>query len=67
MRWFVAAILLGATVGLSGCDSTPADPYSGMRMLTPEEAGVNEQPRDPVQEEEKAHNAKFAHKDKRKR
>jgi hypothetical protein len=69
MRLFVAAILLGATVGLSGCGGeAPSDPYSGMRMLTPAEAGVSEQEQeDPVQQAEKAYNAKFARKTRRTR
>jgi hypothetical protein len=60
MRLFAIAILLSGAVGLSGCGSTPVDPYSDMRMLTPAEAGVTGQDEDPVQQAERANNAKFA-------
>jgi len=59
MRRLMGAALLGVPV-LSGCDSTPVDPYSDMRMLSPAEAGVKEQNQDPVLDAEKAQNAKFA-------
>ncbi len=61
MRLIVVAALLG--VSLTGCGSAPSDPYSGMRMLTAEEVGAAQpQQEDPVQQAERAHNAKFVHK-----
>jgi hypothetical protein len=60
MRLLVMALLLAGTVGLSGCGSTPHDPYSNMRMLTPEELGVSNRNEDPVEQAEKAQNAQFA-------
>jgi hypothetical protein len=60
MRPFVMALLLGGTVNLSGCGSTPHDPYSNMRMLTPEELGVANRIEDPVEQAEKNQNAQFA-------
>jgi hypothetical protein len=59
MRRFVTVLLLGGTVSLFGCGSTPVDPYSNMRMLTSEELGVANQNQDPVQQAEKSHNAQF--------
>jgi hypothetical protein len=59
MRVFVISSLLGGTVCLSGCGSTPPDPYSNMRMLTPEELGVMSRVQDPVEQAEKAQNAQF--------
>ncbi|MDR3632584.1 MAG: hypothetical protein P4L84_02040 [Isosphaeraceae bacterium] len=67
MRLLVISILLGGTAALGGCGSTPHDPYSDMRMLTPEEAGVTNKEQDPVQEAEKAFNAKFVRKERRTR
>jgi hypothetical protein len=64
-RRVVLAMLLGATVGLSGCNSAPPDPYSGMRMLTPQEVGTAETVQDPVLQAEKVHNAQFAGTDRR--
>jgi hypothetical protein len=60
MRLIEMALLLGGTVGLSGCGSTPHDPYSNMRMLTPEELGVANRNVDPVEQAEKTQNAQFA-------
>ena len=60
MRLFVNNLLLGGTMILSGCESTPPDPYSNVRMLTSEEMGVTAQQEDPVAQAEKAHNAQFA-------
>jgi hypothetical protein len=65
MRLFVIAMLLGGTVGLSGCNSTPPDPYSNMQMLPPETAGATRQLEDPVLQAEKEHNAQFADKNQR--
>jgi hypothetical protein len=61
MRRIVIAMLLGATVGFWGCTTEPPDPYSGMRMLTPQEAGATAQQQDPVLQAKKEHNDRFAH------
>jgi hypothetical protein len=58
-RFSLIAILLGGAVGLSGCGSPPPDPYSGMQMLTPQEAGVTQQQENPVLQAERSHNSKF--------
>jgi hypothetical protein len=64
MRHFVIVVVLalGGTVGLCGCTTQPPDPYTSMRMLTPEEAGATVQEQDPVLQAEKEHNARFANK-----
>ncbi len=67
MRLLMIALLLSGAAALCGCDSKPVDPYSGMQMLTPQEAGVVVEDEDPVLEAERAHNAKFTHKTKRTR
>jgi hypothetical protein len=53
--------MLGGMAGLWGCESKPVDPYSNMQMLSPAEAGVQEQEEDPVQAAERSFNAKFVH------
>jgi hypothetical protein len=67
MRSLAIAFAVATAAGQSGCDSTPADPYKDMQMLTPVQAGVKEPDQDPVLEAEQAHNAKFAHKKPRAR
>lgn len=61
---FVKAVVLGGAASLfgfvAGCGSaTPADPYADMRMLSPEELGTANRNIDPVEQEERAHNAQF--------
>jgi hypothetical protein len=58
-RLSVTVILLGGAISLSGCGATPTDPYSGMRMLTPQEAGATQQEQNPVLQAERVHNSKF--------
>jgi hypothetical protein len=58
-RFSLFAILMGGLVSLSGCGSPPPDPYSGMQMLTPQEAGATQPAESPVLQAERAHNAKF--------
>jgi hypothetical protein len=59
LRLSLIAILLGGVASSSGCGSPPPDPYSGMQMLTPQEAGVTPSQENPVLQAERAHNSKF--------
>jgi hypothetical protein len=60
MRCFAIALLvLGGAAALPGCGSEPPDPYSNIRMLTPEELGSTSRAVDPVEQAEKAQNAQF--------
>jgi hypothetical protein len=59
MRCFVMALLLGGAASLTGCGSEPPDPYSNMRMLTPEELGATSRVQDPVEQAERAQNDQF--------
>jgi hypothetical protein len=53
-------LLLGGTLSLPGCGSTPPDPFRDVRMLTPAELGASNPNVDRVEKAERAHNDQFA-------